>query len=140
MRSAVSLVFSVALLVLRPASLLAQQSKPPSIQVLLSAYTFQVHTSQQWTDTGLDLERGDKIHITGTERACEGPWSGKEHLLVRSAPAGALLAKIDLDAAPIVASPDLELPILGPSHLYLGINAWQCHGTIPVKVQVEWHH
>ena len=124
---------------LTPSFVMCQTTRTPSIQVLLGEYSFEVRTGEQWTDTGLDLQRGDKIHVTGNVTACEGPWDSKEHLVLRSAPAGALLVKLHLEAAPIAASPDAELPIQNASHLYLGVNAWQCHTTIPVKVQVQWH-
>jgi hypothetical protein len=55
------------------------------------------------------------------------------------APGGALLVKLQPEATPILASPDADLPIHVPSHLYLGVNGWQSHGTIPARVHVEWH-
>jgi len=121
--------------------LLAQSSKtsqrkpaPPQ------DYVFTVVASQVWTDTGLDLDAGDRVHIYGTVMACEGVTPNeKAHLPMPSAPGGALLAKVHLDMAPILASPDADLPILDPSHLYLGVNGWHCHGTLPAKVHVDWH-
>jgi hypothetical protein len=103
-------------------------------------YSFPVAAAQVWTDTGLDLQAGDRVHIYGTVVACEGATpSEKAHLPLPSAPGGALLAKVHAEAGPILASPDADLPILDPSHLYLGINGWHCHGTIPAKVHVNWH-
>lgn len=103
-------------------------------------YAFTVATERVWTDTGLDLERGDRVHVFGAVVACEGQTpSEKAHLPLPSAPAGALLLKLHGEAGPILASPDADLPIIENSHLYLGINGWHCHGTIAAKVRVEWH-
>ena len=102
-------------------------------------YSFKVSASQVWTDTGLDLAPGDRIHIYGTVMACEGPRpSEKAHLPLPSAPGGALLAKLHGQSNPILASPDADIPIVEAGHLYLGVNGWTCHGTLPAKVHVEW--
>ncbi|MGC2193312.1 MAG: hypothetical protein WA628_01465 [Terriglobales bacterium] len=55
------------------------------------------------------------------------------------APGGALLAKFHGETPPILASLDAALPIVDPSHLYLGVNGWRCHGTLPAKVHIDWH-
>ena len=123
------------------AALLSAQTSNPSAKppTPRSDYTFKVAASQVWTDTGLDLERGDRVHIYGTVMACEGPKpSEKSHLPLPSAPGGALLAKLHGEAGPILASPDADLPIVDSSHLYLGVNGWTCHGTLTAKVHVTW--
>jgi len=122
-------------------SVLAQSSKTdPKKSAPPQDYSFKVTASQVWTDTGLDLEAGDRVHVYGTVMACEGPTpSEKAHLPLPSAPGGSLLVKVHAETAPILASPDADLPILDPSHLYLGVNGWHCHGTIPAKVHVDWH-
>lgn len=134
-------VFCAGAVFLLASLLLAQSSKTaPKKSAPQQDYSFTVAASQVWTDTGLDLEPGDRVHIYGLVMACEGPTpSEKAHLPLPSAPGGALLAKVHLDMAPILASPDADLPILDPSHLYLGVNGWHCHGTIPAKVHVDWH-
>ena len=104
-----------------------------------SDYSFTVNAERLWTDTGLDFEAGDRVHIYGTVLACEGPTRReKAHLPVPSAAGGALLAKLHGEANPIVATPDADLPIIDPSHLYLGINGWHCHGSVKARVHVEW--
>jgi hypothetical protein len=119
---------------------LAQNSKTPSHKTLPKDYSFTFEANQIWTDTGLDLDRGDRVHISGAVMACEGSSpSEKAHLPLPSAPGGALLAKLHAEATPILASPDADLPIVAPSHLYLGVNGWHCHGTISASVHVEWH-
>jgi hypothetical protein len=123
------------------ASLLCAQTSNPPAKPLTppSDYSFKVAASQVWTDTGLDLQPGDRVHIYGTVMACEGPKpSEKAHLPLPSAPGGALLAKLHGEAGPILASPDADLPIVDPSHLYLGVNGWSCHGTLTAKVHVTW--
>ena len=93
---------------------LAQNSKTPPHKSLPKDYSFTVEANQVWTDTGLDLDRSDRIHVTGAVIACEGPSpSEKAHLL----------AKLHGEAPPILASPDADVPIIAPSHLYLGVNA-----------------
>jgi hypothetical protein len=122
------------------ALLFAQSSKTSPKKSAPQDYVFTVAASQVWTDTGLTLDAGDRVHIYGTVMACEGVTPReKAHLPMPSAPGGALLAKVHLEMAPILASPDADLPILNSSHLYLGVNGWHCHGTIPAKVHVEWH-
>jgi hypothetical protein len=135
---ALCVVGSAILLV---SSVLAQSSKTdPKKSAPPQDYSFNVTASQVWTDTGLDLEAGDRVHVYGTVMACEGPTpSEKAHLPLPSAPGGSLLVKVHAETAPILASPDADLPILDASHLYLGVNGWHCHGTIPAKVHVDWH-
>ena len=95
-------------------------------------------SSPDWSDTGIDLNPGDRIHIYGPITACEGPVRDeKEHLILPTVPAGALLAKLHLEAAPIPASPDADVPVIDQSHLYLAVNDLNCHGTIPVRVHVD---
>src|SRR5947209_10364173 len=120
---------------------LAQSSKTDSKKSAPPQdYSFNVVASQVWTDTGLDLEAGDRVHIYGTVMACEGPRpSEKAHLPLPSAPGGALLAKLHGEARPILASPDADLPIIDVRHLYLGVNGGTCHVTLPARVHVEWH-
>lgn len=103
-------------------------------------YSFAVKANRVWTDTGLDLQPGDRVHISGAVVECDGPPPGdKEHLLLSSAPAGALLAELQLGGPMILVSPDADLPITIPSHLFLGVNGYQCHDPIPAVVHVEWH-
>ncbi len=111
----------------------AVPAKPP-----VQDYSFTIKASPTWSDTGLQLNPGDRIHIQGASVACEGVLPHeKAHLLMPSAPAGAVIAKFQLEEPPVLVSPDADLPIVDPSHLYLAVNGWECHGTVPVKVHVE---
>src|SRR5437868_3439406 len=91
---------------------LAQSSKTaPKKSAPPQDYSFTVTASQVWTDTGLDLEAGDRVHVYGTVMACEGPTpSEKAHLPLPSAPGGSLLVKVHGESAPILASSDADLP------------------------------
>lgn len=118
---------------------LAQTANAPRKEPLAKDYSFSISAERLWTDTGLDLEAGDRVHIFGTVLACEGSTpSEKFHLPLPSAPGGALLVKVHAEANPILATPDADLPIIDASHLYLGINGWHCHGSMRVRVHVEW--
>jgi hypothetical protein len=118
----------------------AQNEKDSSRKPPPKDYSFTVRASSVWTDTGLDLQPGDRIHVSGAVTTCEGGSpSEKAHLPLPSAPPGALLLKLHAEANPILASPDADLPIIDASHVSLGVNGWQCQGTIAAKVQVQWH-
>ena len=125
-------------LVVFAAAALAQNAKPAAPKP--PDYSFTISTERVWTDTGLDLEPGDRVHVYGAVVACEGQTpSEKAHLPLPSAPAGSLLLKLHGEAGPILASPDADMPIIENSRLYLGVNGWHCHGTIATKVHVTWH-
>jgi hypothetical protein len=101
-------------------------------------YSFSVPASEVWTDTGLDLQPGQLVHIYGGVIACGGPApSEKSTLPLPSAPAGTLLAKLHAEAKPVLATPDAELPVTDPSHLYLGVNRSSCSGSLLAKVHVQ---
>lgn len=131
-------VWMIALLV--AAIAFAQDSQSPPKKQRPKDYVFTVATEHVWSDTGLDLESGDRVHVYGQVVACEGQTpSEKAHLPLPSAPAGSLLVKLHGGSNPILASPDADLPIIESGRLYLGVNGWHCHGTISAKVHVEWH-
>jgi len=131
-------VWLIASMLTTVSSPLNSQSSTKEPQV--KDYSFAVTTEHVWTDTGLDLGSGDRVHVYGKVVACEGQTSSeKAHLPLPSAPAGSLLVKLHGESNPILASPDADLPIIENGRLYLGINGWHCHGTISAKVHVEWH-
>lgn len=102
-------------------------------------YEFMISGSH-WTDTGLALSPGDRIHIYGGIQTCAGPFPNeKEHLPDPKAPPGALLAKLQPEEPPVVASPDADMPIVDASELYLGMNCAVMTGKTPVRVHVTWH-
>jgi hypothetical protein len=120
--------------------MLAQTAETSPNSATSKDYSFTIKADRGWTDTGLNLNPGDRVHISGAVIDCGGPAPlDKAHLPLPSAPAGALLVKLQAEEPPVVASTDADLPIVDPSHLYLGVNGWQCQGTVPVKVHVERH-
>jgi hypothetical protein len=118
--------------------LLATAQAQPAAKAGSTDYEFIVVASQVWIDTGLDLDPGDRISVRGGILACENRTpSEKAHLPLPSAPGGSLLLKLHAEANPILASPDADIPIVDPSHVYLGVNGWRCHGKIGAKVRVK---
>jgi hypothetical protein len=116
----------------------AQTASTASRNSAAQEYSFSVPASQVWVDTNIDLAPGDGVHISGAVIACAGPTpTENQQIPLRSAPAGALLAKVHAEADPVSATPDAELAISEPSHLFLGVNGWRCSGKIPAKVRVE---
>lgn len=114
---------------------LAQTPEPPKPA---GDFKFFVAASKVWTDTGLDLDPGDRVSVRGGVLSCGGPTpSEKAHLPMPSAPGGALLLKLHGEAKPILASPDADVPIVDAGHLYLGVNGWDCRGKISARVHVE---
>lgn len=115
--------------------LLAQRPEPPKSA---GDFDFSVAASKVWTDTGLDLDPGDRVSVRGGVLSCGGPTpTEKAHLPMPSAPGGALLLKLHGEAKPILASPDADVPIVDPGHLYLGVNGWDCRGKITARVHVK---
>ena len=136
MRPAFPLVF---LVIFSLSGIFAQSAKPVPQKPKRQDCTFRINAARVWTDTGLELERGDRVHIHGSDIDCGGPYpEEKFHLPLPSAPGGALLAKLQPEATPVLATPGATFSIIAPSHLYLGVNGWQCSGTIPARVHVDW--
>ncbi len=131
--SAVALALVVVLSF--PFLLFAQGSAPAASDG--KDYSLTVNASQPWTDTGIDLQAGQIVHVSGGTASCGAQAStASANRPLPSAPEGALLAKLHADAAPVSASPDAQFSIQEPSHLYLGFNAQACSGSLPVKIHV----
>lgn len=108
--------------------------------------TFQISSTPQWTDTGLDLQSGDVLNISaaasstgscdpnGITGAAQDPG-----LPLPGAASGALIAKLHSQgAAPILIGANHELRIEESSHLFLGMNVAgnpPCQGGLSVKVE-----
>ena len=119
--------------------------------------TFQISASSPWTDTGLNLQTGDIVTIVAVpassvssdnaakrcDPAGQGDGSAKNAgLPVPEAGAGALIAKLQADASPILIGARNEVHIDKPSHLFLGMNMTSsspaaCQGGFEVKVQTS---
>lgn len=132
-------------------------SVPMSAQSQLSPQesTFQVSAASSWTDTGLNLQVGDVATISvakvssdspeTTEKRCD-PTGVKDasapasSLPVPEAGPGALIAKLQTSAVPVLVGTRTELRIDTASHLFLGMNMSGtpvCQGTFEVNVQVS---
>lgn len=109
---------------------------PPATSTASSA-NVSVSGSQQWVDTGMDVQAGDKLHITATgtvnmgnntgvtpEGAARGWVDTLRALMVPGAGRGALVGRIGNSEAAtpffIGANGTVQAPIAG--RLYLGIN------------------
>ena len=117
--------------------------------------TVQVSGAQPWTDSGLDLQTGDVLQIGVTSSSNQGTTSGlpacdpkglsgtaiqTANLPLRTAPAGALIARLHANAAaPVLIGKEGDLHIAEPSHLMLGMNmngTPLCHGEFAVKIHI----
>jgi len=125
-------------------SLLSAQSSAPQDS------TFQVSTDRAWTDTGMDVQAGDTLKITGNAVADAGS-SGKmcdpkgvtggsvdtASLPMPSAPAGALIARVGAHGTPTLVGASTELHAQEAGHLFLGMNNGgtpACQGGFTVDV------
>ncbi len=106
-------------------------------------YSFTISTAQPWTDTGVDLQAGDvlEIHATSAESCDPAGVSGAAStgLPVVSAPAGALIARLQAQGVPVLIGSGKQLTAEGPGHLFLGVNASgapPCSGSFAVKVHI----
>ncbi len=104
-------------------------------------YSFNVSTTQPWTDTGLDLQTGDVLEITAaSSQGCDPLGVGgasAQNLAVASALPGALIAKLQAQGVPVLIGSSKEVKVDAPGHLFLGINAADkspCVGSFAVKV------
>ena len=104
-------------------------------------YTFDVSTTQAWTDTGVDLQTGDVLGITATSaKKCDPlgvSGASTQGLPVANALPGALIAKLQAQGIPIAVGSSKEVNVDAAGHLFLGINAGDnppCKGSFSVKV------
>jgi hypothetical protein len=106
-------------------------------------YSFTISTAQPWTDTGVDLQAGDvlQIHAISAESCDPAGVSGaaSTDLPVVSAPAGALIARLQAQGVPVLIGSGKQLTAEEPGHLFLGVNASgapPCSGSFAVKVHI----
>ncbi len=113
-------------------------------------FTFEVSSTQPWTDTALDLQTGDTLQIAASAAdssagtpTCEpkglaGNGAQGGSLPLPSALAGALIARLHAHgASPVLVASGTQLHIASPSHLFLGMNfagTGLCQGALTVKV------
>ena len=106
-------------------------------------YSFTISTGQPWTDTGVDLQTGDvlQFHATSSESCDPAGVTGAAGagLPVVSAPAGALIARLQADGVPVLIGSGKQVKAEEPGHLFLGVNASgapPCSGSFVVKIHI----
>ncbi len=108
--------------------------------------TFQVLTTEPWTDTGLDLQTGDVVKISATAmtastgQPCDpkGAGTGSADLPLPGSATGALIARLHAQSTPVFVGASGELHATDASHLFLGMNVTgtpSCQGGFTVKVE-----
>jgi hypothetical protein len=117
------------------------QTASPSSASSGNDYSFNVATTQPWTDTGLELQSGDVLEITASGTQSCGPQgingAPTQGLPIASAVPGALIAKLQAQGTAVLIGVSKEIKVDAPGHLYLGINAGNtppCKGSFAVKV------
>jgi len=110
--------------------------------------SFTVPTSQQWTDTGLDLEAGQVLDVTAQAAAQPGvngcdpagiTGSAGHNLPIPNALPGALHARLQEHGPAWLVGEKQQLRVSEAGHLWLGVNSEgiaPCQGAFAVKVQV----
>jgi len=106
-------------------------------------YSFTISTAQPWTDTGVDLQTGDvlQFHATSSESCDPAGVTGAAgaRLPVVSAPAGALIARLQAQGVPVLIGSGKQVKAEEPGHLFLGVNASgapPCSGSFAVKIHI----
>ena len=117
------------------------QTAPSASPAAGNDYSFDISTTQPWTDTGVDLQTGDVLDIAASSaKKCDplgvssAPAQG---LPVASALPGALIAKLQAQGVPVLIGSSKQLSVDAPGHLFLGINAGDkppCAGSFAVRV------
>lgn len=106
-------------------------------------YSFTISTAQPWTDTGVDLHLGEVLRINASSGEKCDPvgvsGSASAGLPVVSAPAGALIARLQAQGVPVLVGSGQQLKVEAPGRLFLGVNTSgtpPCSGSFVVKVNV----
>jgi hypothetical protein len=119
------------------------QTEPAATPATGNDYSFNVSTTQPWTDTGVDLQTGDILNITASSaQKCDplgvssAPAQGLD-LPIADALPGALIAKLQAPGTPVLIGGSKEVKVDALGHLFLGINTGSkspCNGSFIVKV------
>jgi hypothetical protein len=114
------------------------QTAPATAQPTGKDYTFNVSANGSWTNTGVDVEKGDVVQISPAIAGCAAESSesaSTKNLPLASAPAGALIAKLAEGGAPVSFSASGQLDITEAGHLYLALNG-KCPSGPTVKAHI----
>jgi LssY C-terminus len=120
---------------------------PASAQVEAGApardYSFTISTAQPWTDTGVDLHAGEVLEINS--KSAEGcdpagvSGAANTGLPLVSAPAGALIARLQAQGVAVLIGGGRQLKVEAPGHLFFGVNASgtpPCSGSFAAKIHI----
>ena len=81
-------------------------------------YSFTISTAQPWTDTGVDLHLGEVLRINASSAENCDPagvsGSASTGLPVVSAPAGALIARLQAQGVPVLVGSGQQLKVEAP--------------------------
>src|SRR5215469_2162763 len=115
-----------------------------TVPLVAQDYKLSVSTAQAWTDTGIDLHAGDVVAISATPNngsSCDpagvASSGASSSLPVASALPGALIARLQENAAPTLVGASQQLRVAQAGHLFLGTNndtTPACQGSFAVKV------
>src|SRR5271155_5520250 len=99
------------------------QTTPSATSATGNDYSFEVSTTQLWTDTGVDLQTGDTLEITASSsKNCDPQGvdgASAQGLPVASAPPGALIAKLHAQGTPVLIGSSNEVKVDAAGHLFL---------------------
>jgi LssY-like putative type I secretion system component LssY len=128
-----------ALKVAAIASLLVCKGIAQTTPAAANDYSFNVSTTQAWTDTGVDLSSGDVLNITASGNCDPSGVSGAsaQALPVADVLPGALIAKLQAQGTPVLIGSSKEVTVDAAGHLFFGINISAkppCKGSFEVKV------
>jgi hypothetical protein len=128
-----------ALNVVAVASLLVCKGMAQTPPTTANDYSFNVSTTQAWTDTGVDVSTGDVLNITASGNCDPLGVNGAsaQGLPLADALPGALIAKLQAQGVPVLIGSSKEVTVDAAGHLFLGINASAkppCKGSFEVKV------
>jgi hypothetical protein len=117
------------------------QTAPSASAATGNNYSFDISTTQLWTDTGVDLQDGDVLDITASStKKCDPlgvSGASAQGLPVANALPGALIAKLQAQGVPVLIGSSKQVTVDASGHLFLGINAADtppCKGSFAVKV------
>ena len=117
------------------------QTAPSATPASGNDYSFDISTTQPWTDAGVDLQTGDVLEITASNAKNCDPLGvngvSTQGLPVANALPGALIAKLQAQGTPVPIGSSKEVKVDAPGHLFLGINVGDkppCKGSFAVKV------
>jgi LssY C-terminus len=140
----------------QPSSAASSPAAPPAMPAgSKSSWSISIGGAQAWTDTDVDIRRGDTLKLSATgsvnfeSSESTGPagfprtWSDLlRQLQYNGAGRGALIGRIGSDATalPFLVGPSLQMKVTRGGRLYLGVNEAaneSAEGKFQVNLEVE---